>query len=297
VDETSTRHLLVRVPEAMTLDAVTSRTRALDVRVDVLSVSGLPQERYVVLACRDPAFYSMFDTLISDVATAVRARPTDAGEATLMVVDRWRRFWAVDPAAMSEEKALGLLGELWFLVRWMGGLSRTTVLGWQGPLGGNHDFQWPDISIEVKATANRHLPVRHRISGLEQLEPPSQGQLFLFSMQLLEDTLAANSLPSLVQAARAAVQRDAGLLDLFDEKLSAAGYTPAADTRLSRTYRVLSEELYHVTEGFPRLTRATFPTGVPAGVGCITYELSMDSCVSFRVAADPASAAELLRRR
>jgi len=140
VDGMSMRHLLVRVPEEAALDTLMSRTRALDVRVDVLSVSGLPQERYVILACRDPAFHSLFDSLVSDVAAAVRATPADAGQVTLKIVDRWRRSGRSIPMRCRRREHSDCSENCGFSSDGWGDLGRTTLLGWQGPLDGNHDI-------------------------------------------------------------------------------------------------------------------------------------------------------------
>lgn len=294
VDAAGARYLLVRVDQAA--PSASSRTRALHVYVEVLSVSALPEERYLVLCCREEPFFPLFDRLVQQVLEAIRAMPDEAWTATLRTVERWRRFWAVDPGAMSEEKALGLFGELWFLLQWVKQVNAETLGSWQGPAGAPHDFQWRSASVEVKVTASRRVPVSHRISSLEQLDEPSSGDLYLFSLQVMEDELGSNSLPRLVEAARQCVQGDPVLLDLLDERLAEAHYTPAADARFGRAYRILSEELYRVEHDFPRLVHGSFPGGLPAGIGNITYDLSMGACAAFCVATSPDAATAILDR-
>jgi hypothetical protein len=291
-DPSGVRYLLVTASPKTQLALSTLRTRALDVRLEALSVSELPSATFLVLACADPDFHALFDTLLTDAISELRRSPQDAVDVTLRTIERWRRFWNAPSSSMSDEAALGLFGELWFLRNWVPNLNRANLLAWRGPLDSTHDFQWPRVSVEVKASASRRQPLRHRISGLDQLAPPSTGNLFLFSLHLLEDELAGNSLAGLVRAIRAELIEARELQDLLDERLIAAGYGPSADDKAARCYRVQTEALYRVDEGFPRLVPSSFPSGLPTGVVNLTYEISMDVCVPFHVS----SGRELIAR-
>ena len=104
---------------------------------------------------------------------------------------------------------------------------------------------------------------------------------------MAEDNLSANSLPLLVETISAALASDGDALSMFSERLARAGYNPAEAGRYTRTFRVLAEELYRVDASFPRLTRDNFGAGLPAGIGEVSYTLSMDACGPWRVATSP----------
>ena len=123
----------------------------------------------------------------------------------------------------------------------------------------------------------------HAVQHLEQLADAESGDLYLFSLRLGRDALAANSLGGLVDAATTALSEDPVTRAELQSKLGRRGYTPAARDQSAVSYRVLEESLYQVTEGFPRLTSNSFPGGLPAGVTGVSYQLDMNACVDWRV--------------
>lgn len=290
VDTARKRQLLVAVPEGSEPLRLTI-TRGLEVKTDELRIGDSPARTYVQLICLQPAQYSTFSALGSNIVAAVLSDPSDPKAAVARCLERWRSFWAVDASGLTREQALGLFGELWFLLRWMGPLSVARINRWQGPLGARHDFQWPTSSVEVKATASSPgaAPV-HVIANLNQLDAPESGALYIFSLHVTDDALALNSLPALVEQINAALSHDIDGTSLFTERLAKAGYNPADASRYVRPLRVLAEELYHIDDSFPKLTPKSFDKGLPPGVGDVSYSLSMAACVPWRIATSPTDA-------
>jgi hypothetical protein len=296
IDSSRQRQLLVPITEeAPALRS--SATRGLVVSTDRLQIADSPVRRYIRLACVDVLHYPTFTALCENIVSAVLAAPKDPKGAVVRCLERWRSFWAVDQSGLTREQALGLFGELWFLYRWLGPLSASSLSGWTGPLGARHDFQWPRTSVEVKATTSAPgaAPV-HVISSLDQLDEPEVGRLYLFSLHLVDDALAGNSLPLLVEQINDALGRDAETFSMFSERLARAGYNPVDAARYIRPLRVLAEELYSVDEPFPKLTRQSFHSGVPTGVGDVEYSLSMAACVRWRIAVNPGDSGAALFR-
>ena len=287
VDSERRRQLLVVLPSGVEPLEETV-TRGLEVRTDELRVGGSSAQTYIQLICLQPGHYSTFAALAASIVAGIETDPSDPKAAVTRCLDRWRSFWTVDQSGLTREQALGLFGELWFLLRWMGLLSSTSIARWQGPLGARHDFQWPAASVEVKTAASGSgtLPI-HFIANLDQLDASEVGQLYLFSLHVADDALAANSLPILVGQITAALDRDPDGLVSFSERLAKCGYNPAESTRYARPLRVLSEELYRVDDSFPKLTTHSFPSGLPAGVGEVSYSLAMSACLPWRVAIAP----------
>jgi hypothetical protein len=297
VDPERRRQLLVALP-AGTEPLKMTITRGLEVKTDELRIGESSNRTCIQLVCLHPAHYSMFSALGANIVAAVAADPSDPKSAVARCLDRWRSFWAVDQSGLTREQALGLFGELWFLFRWMGPLAVASIARWQGPLGARHDFQSPAGSVEVKATASSSgaTPV-HLISNLDQLDSPEIGQLYMFSLHVADDALAANSLPLLVEQINLALSRDPDAVGLFSERLAKAGYNPGDAGRYMRPFRVLAEELYRVDESFPKLTKESFGSGLPPGVGDVSYSLSMAACAPWRVATAPSdSGAAFLQR-
>ncbi|MFO0840673.1 MAG: PD-(D/E)XK motif protein [Phycisphaerae bacterium] len=288
VDSQRRRHLLIQIPDA-TAPVQQRETRSLEVTTARFTVATNPEALYVDLICTDPAQHPTFSAIAQDLIRSVRQTPGPLRDSILSALGRWRAFWAVKTTGMSREDALGLFGELWFLRRWLGTVSATTMKRWQATDSARHDFQWPSASVEVKTatTQSAGAPV-HRIASLEQLAYPEQGQLYLFSLQVCDDALAANTLHGLVASLTADLQADFQALSDFNDKLAVRGYSPVDQQAPSRTLRILAERLYRVDASFPRLTRRTFqPTGLPAGIVGMDYQLDLAVCDRWLAATAP----------
>lgn len=285
VDSRHRRHLLIHVPEDT--PAVRQReTRSLEVATARFQVGSNPESLYVDLMCTDSAQHGTFSAIAQDLIRSVRQTPGPLRDSILSALARWRAFWTVKSTGMSREEALGLFGELWFLRRWLGMVNAATMRRWQATASARHDFQWSSCSVEVKtATTQSAGPPIHRIASLEQLADPEQGQLYLFSLQVCDDALAANTLHSLVASLTADLQADFQALSEFNDKLAARGYSPSDQQAPTRPLRIIAERLYHVRDGFPRLTRRMFESlSLPAGVVAVEYSLDLGRCDEWLVA-------------
>ena len=288
VDGRNRRHLLIRVPDDT--EPLTARdTRSLEISTGRYTVGSGTEALYIDLACADPSQYGTFRAVSQDL---IRMIGSDSGLLRDVVVNglaRWRAFWSTRSSTMSREDALGLFGELWFMRRWLGSLNSDAVGGWQATDGSRHDFQWPAFSVEIKTTsAGSQAAPSHRITSLDQLMDPEQGNLFLFSLQVCDDALSANSLQSLVEAISEQLRDKFAAFEDFNRKLAFRGYHPAEVHLINRPLRVLGERLYRVDEHFPRLTSASFAEDAPhSAIGGIEYSLDLAGCDRWLVARSP----------
>ncbi len=285
VDERAGKHVL-GLAEGTTENAATCRSLVSD-----LIERGLPTERavlFVDVRCSDPSGYESFNVVVNSILDEVR-RGVVPREAVATVLARWRRFWgSVPEVGLSPDQVRGLFGELWFLLVWLLPHEADNVNHWVGSTGARHDFQWPALAVEAKATLSIRGHV-HRINGLDQLDSPDEGELYFFSLRVREEPSAANSVVSLVERVSAALTGRADLLDTFEARLAQAGYSPAhAERYRSMLFRVVDERLYRVTAGFPRLSGESFQGGLPAGIERIEYEVNLDACHDLIVSRDPA---------
>ena len=292
IDSDGRRHLLVRASTSSAGEILLA-TRGLRATTERLSVEHEPEEVWADVACLDPSFNPTFVAVADDLARGVTSNAASPIEAVRQTLRAWRWFWDADPGALSAEAAIGLFGELWFLERWAP--FPESVGSWTGPEGNRYDFTSHAISVEVKATrAHSQGALRHRINGLDQLAVPETGDLYLFSIQAIDDQNAANSLPGLVARIRHRLLDRPDLLGLFDQRLGQAGWSPAHAERHAQTVRVIAEGLYRVDEAFPRLTRDSFALGVPVGVDEVTYVVDLAACERWLVARQPGQVTTLL---
>lgn len=288
VDGRGHRHLLIQVPDS-TAPVSQRETRSLEVTTSRFQIGGNPEALYVDLTCIDSTQHPTFSAVAQDMLRSLRTSAGPMRDSILNALARWRAFWSAKTTGLSREDALGLFGELWLMRRWLGPVNAQIVERWQATEGARHDFQWPVASVEVKTTATRAAgdPV-HQIASLDQLADPEQGQLFLFSLQVCDDALAANTLHSLVEGLAADMQKEFQALALLNEKLATRGYTPADRQVACRPLRILAERLYCVGADFPRLVRQTFqPTGLPSGVLDVGYAIDLAACRQWLIASSP----------
>jgi hypothetical protein len=283
-DSANRQHLLVRVPDGVDLDV--TGTHGLSVGVARHRIPNQPDAFYIDLVCLDQAVAATFAAVAADIAEeAVAAGPDARRSHVVSALNEWRWFWGVDPTQLSASDAIGLFGELWFLIRWAG-VSGEAIQAWDASNGARHDFQWPERSVEVKATSRSGSAV-HTIAHLEQLEDAETGDLYLYSLRVARDALAANTLNSLVAAASAALGDQPDARSELLTKLGQRGYSPAGRDQSAVPYRVVDEALYEVIEGFPRLIGKSFSSGLPNGISRVSYQLDMTACAAFRVPIGP----------
>ena len=287
VDHTAARHVLIEVPDST--DAPSVETRGMSMTVARHRVRNRESADYLDIACLDDAALDTFAVVAADICNELEADSKGRRVSTVAeTLSRWRWFWNVSGDSLSERDALGLFAELWFLDQWIG-VSPHSVDAWTGADGARHDFQWTDLSIEVKATCRRaDGAVVHTIQHLDQLADPETGTLYLFSLRVVRDRLAANTLPGQVDRCSAQLRGLGADRDAFLRKVSSRGYSPANHRLHSTAYRILEENLYEVGAEFPRLTGASFAAGLPVGIGDVSYKLQMAACEPWLRASSPA---------
>lgn len=285
IDHEGYRHLLVQMPNGT--EAPASATRGLQVSVARHQVHNAEPAEYLDLKCLSEEAVLTFTAVAADIGASAGGAPHGARlQEASAALARWQWFWGVDPSRLSDRDALGLFAELWFLHRWTAG-GMAAINAWTASMGSRHDFQWQDYSVEVKAATRRaDGTILHRIQHLDQLTDPEQGRLFLFSLRVVHDQLARNSLPDLIDRI-SEVLREPQTRDEFHRKLGQRGYSPAHRRRYETPYRVLGENLYSVAGSFPRLATDSFVGGLAPGIADVSYVIDMAVCGPWLVATGP----------
>lgn len=289
LDSSHRRHFLVplRNEEKSFTDR---RSRGLEVATKEMTLRGHAVACYLDVICHDPAGHEAFDLIGGDLAAELVDPTTKASSVVERILEKWRRFWALAARGMlSREEQIGLFAELWFLLNWLipkMGID-DALAAWRGPHGSRHDFEMPSLSVEAKATTSVKGRT-HRINSVEQLSPPDNGSLLLFSMQLREERGASNTLPDIVRRCREALAERPTALSLLDAGLVEAGYSDAhAEEYAKLTLRVVDSALYRVEDDFPRMTPAVFAGGVPNGVEDIGYTINLSGFDALICAREP----------
>lgn len=283
------RHLLVQMhpndPEFHDI-----QSRGIGVVTRELAMPGHAPSRYLDIVCHDLAGHDTFNLIGEELAERLTLSHETVIESVAHVLSKWRRFWGQLPQQfLASEIQLGLFAELWFLNFWL--IPRLGLLqavgAWRGPFGARHDFECAGHSIEVKSTTSTRGAI-HRIHGIEQLSPPENGKLLMFSLRLREEIGSTNSLPTLIAACRQQIKSNDESWSHFESALAQAGYLDAHEGEYSkRHFRIVSEALYSVHADFPRLTSQQIIGGIPIGIEHIDYDVNLAGFEHYRIAEKP----------
>jgi hypothetical protein len=255
----------------------------IDIAVDTVS------RRRLLLLLKDNQDRELFYRFCLDLLESTRACTSE--EAALHVIIRrtWRWHQLLRSGGSGKlglEAQKGLIGELLFLRDLLlRRFSASAALAfWQGPSGAPKDFAVGGIAIEVKARRGSDRPYV-RISSEFQLDSDHTDELFLYVSELEQgpaDHEDAFTLKELVQSIQSQIlATDPGAIELFEIRLMGAGYLEEDD--YSDTFWISSGvAVYHVGDGFPRITRA----GLPEGVESVEYKVDLVACRSFEIELD-----------
>jgi hypothetical protein len=272
VDHDGHRHLLVPVDP--------KRRLAREFRGPTLRLERRPYEDedtyqvYADLACLRPDLGDLFTELCVDVVGASQALPQSPVKALYQVLDRWKALFQKQAEKLGPEQLVGLFGELLVLERLLE-IDPDAHRLWRGPTGHRHDFSSDLLAVEVKSSG-ADTGRRPRIHGLDQLDAPAGGELFLawFRLTRTPAESAGTGFLELIERVRALADDESALLG----RLAHAGYS-VNDDELYRHVRfvVAEERWYQVTDsGFPGLTSRTLASaGVPISVLDVEYTIDL----------------------
>ena len=164
--------------------------------------------------------------------------------------------------SLSEEKQVGLFGELLLLEHGLGIDPDQTFDAWLGPDEAPHDFVFRSFDAEVKST--RGQARQHAIGSLTQLDPAPERPLYLVSVQLMEAGAAkqGRTLAKLIDDLRQSIPH--ARQQRFTDKLGKVGWRDAdADLYPVKWVYRFESRAYFIDDRFPALTSARVAVSVP----------------------------------
>jgi hypothetical protein len=248
----------------------------------IADFSGLAADRIgIAIVLRDPMFEDLFGVFGDEIVMTVRqsAGTAEAARAAGRCIARWRRFTERHRGTLGDDAVQGLIGELVVLARCIGRLGPApAVTGWVGPQNALRDFELPDASVEVK-TYRSDSGATIRINDPQQLDDEGARPVFVAAVRVARMESAGLQLPEFIRHARDLVLDSADVLDVFDERVAAAGYLPAHAAAYTDRFIVEHLALYRVRPGFPRVRAAE----VPAGVVNVHFSIQLAALEEFAV--------------
>lgn len=237
---------------------------------------------YFELVLLDRKNWRLFNLLIKELVLVLETSKIVLGNSKFIrliteTLKRCSLFFSRKKDPFTREKAIGLYGELYFILKeatpkvaW-----KKVVETWHGPLGHPQDFAIGAVAVEVKTTETGQ-PKMVRISSVEQLNPECEAG-YLYVLSLSEAVTGEGmSLVSLVDAIRSFLVNEGGDLEDFELKLSLCGYTPVSKYS-TQEYLVNGGVYYRLEDGFPRIA----PSAISSGVENVRYSLNLNYCTDF----------------
>ena len=244
---------------------------------------GLAKNRLVLLL-NEQSNWEIFYSLCNDLIEATREVKNAAAAVQIILrrLARWQEFLKNKRSEiLTEEEIKGLIGELLFiknhLIPKFGAVQ--AIIFWQGPEGLPQDFNINQSAIEVKCHSGGTRPYI-RISSAEQL-CTHLPEIYLFVLTLGKtspSTLDAINLPTLIFHVRQALQSiSLEKTERFNDLLYMAGYVDS-ERYIDFSYLVTDENMFQITEGFPRIC----PDNLPVGITKLSYDISLSACAPYK---------------
>jgi len=252
--------------------------------LEILKPQDSGDKEFLALELRNIAFADLFAVLCEDLVHTIGEEQDEAQCHKLFIerIGKWEKMFAdYKPNGLSPAECQGLFGELWFIKQLIrDGADPVQVLdGWSGIQGGAQDFRWGTIATEVKTSKGNAESIR--IYSLGQLDIVSLDKLFLFHLVVNEGKYNGLTLPQMVIELTSLIASYGPIANsLFVEKLAQCGYfVSQEELYIDVAYEFRAQNLYVVSENFPRLTSST----VPEGIETAEYKIRLESIAKFEV--------------
>lgn len=187
---------------------------------------------------------------------------------------------------LTEEKTLGLIGELLVLQHVIGAVGETAAIeSWLGPHSEEHDFGFQDFDAEVKTTKSEQRV--HVIGSETQLEASPGTALHLISIQVTRAGTAAHgfTLPALINDIRSSLDQSRRT---FDAVLEGLGWRDTDSDLYPIRYQLRSTpRAYLVDDEFPAITSGRLDAVVPKriNVSAVSYRVNVTELDHFAIGA------------
>jgi hypothetical protein len=243
---------------------------------------GVGSETALEVTTENQDLYRDFYSLCCSIADRAQIEKQPVSSAVAKTLASWAALIR-RKSLLSQERQIGLLGELLFLRRAAKSLSwNVAAHAWLGPDSEEHDFVLPSIDAEVKATSREQRI--HMIGSLMQLQPKLKRKLQLVSVQLTQggENKDAFSLSTMVASVLAAAgQADSLAAESIRDQIRRQGWEDE-DAPHYRTRYCLRAPLMtiDVSRDFPAITLKSLRSlgrEAVSRIDHLTYSINVDS--------------------
>jgi hypothetical protein len=229
----------------------------------------------------DEHLFKTFTVMCFDIAE--KSKSGKDREESLMVALETLRAWSEllkrrGKRGLTRHEVIGLWGELHTLESLLHSsiaADEFVIRGWRGPNGDQRDIGFNKIRVEVK-TQLATKAISLRITSLDQLD--DGGESLNIVLNRITPSGQGSSVIDLVNRLNRRFESNRLISAEFERKIVLTGFSE--DDELCKENFNLDERLiYHVSEGFPKLTFSN----VPVGINAAEYVISGASITSFQI--------------
>lgn len=259
------------------------------IEIRLLTPAEINSRQYMlVLILKDGNDWPIFLSLCNDIVTATKEVPKkdQATSIILRRLHRWQEFLKKSRSDLLSETIIkGLIGELFFMLNHLipSYGAGQAVQFWQGPDDLPQDFCVGNCAIEVKSQLGTTTPRVH-ISSADQL-CSQLPEMYLYVITLGKTEPEAHhalNLPYLIKKIRDKLEVDSpGNFERFNNLIYQTGYVDQ-DEYLEFNYLPVSEKMFSVLPGFPKICSDQLPSGIEH----VSYELKLFDCEPFSATPD-----------
>lgn len=224
-------------------------------------------------------YYSFCDDLVSALESSAATRQEDALMNVKNRFVSWRKMFLQERSGLSEEAVVGLLGELYFLDKFL--IPELGVIqaikAWSGIDGLSKDFSYDEKWYEVKAVSLNSNVVK--INSLTQLSSDAAGVLAVVRYETMSRSYEDDTCTvfRIFKRIMSTIDDDDARAD-FLSKLIAYGFDVIQETEGNR-YRVSEMAFYKIDGEFPRIKESDIKY---REVDKVTYCLILNALDNFK---------------
>lgn len=252
-----------------------------------IGVASLPEYgddamQYILLKQSEQSESDIFEIISEDIRLALEELK-DSNEVIpcfSAVLAKWRNFFLLEKdIRLSQERELGLLGELLFLKQMLDACGHAAITYWAGCNEETHDFYIKGNAVEVKTTVQKS-PYKVNISSEYQLDTQDVlKSLYLQFFALRKSESDGFTLPEVVYAIEDALVSNSEYLKQFEQKLEKYGYMKACEELYQTGYFIRETGMYIINLDFPRIEKSE----LNIGISNVSYTVSIDMCQKFLI--------------
>jgi hypothetical protein len=256
----------------------------LNIQYQLFGEAGLEDKNYILLECHSKSYLSNYTEIIKEILSEYDNQDFELIKVINKVIAKWRYFLAKPyNQILSEDKIVGLIGELMFLSKLILIYNEDALNIWTAN-SGEEDFINLNKIIEVKTTLNEKH--EHIINGIDQLLIKAGSEKQILSLLLTKSSnLNSISLPIIIKECADNFVEDPENFDLFYRKLSKRGYDLRDNSQyLEYSYILNRGGYFNVDSSFPKLTKAELASPLNSRISKIRYTVDMEglSCKDFK---------------